>query len=57
MEEIVKTAMYNASMTYSKGFTRWRHLWAEKCTVEEMAVQVAKELELMGYNLTRDEEV
>lgn len=57
MEEIVKTAMYNASMTYSKGFPQWRHQWAERFTVEEMAVDVARELKKMGYNLTRDEEV
>ncbi len=45
--------MNNCSLRYAKGFTRWMHLWDEKLTVKQKAIDISKELRDMGYKLLR----
>ena len=53
MKEILLKAMNDCAREYSKGFPRWEHLWDEKRTIEQKAIDIAEKLDKMGYMLVK----
>ena len=57
MEEIIKQIMNDCALRYAKGFRRWMHLWDDQLTLPQKATEIARELELQGYLIIKQEDL